>query len=226
MKLIASKRRTRRSSLPTPPELPAAQAANHKTIHLVELPVGIPRPEIVPPAAKLGRQYRNDLLHFLPALPLTGQLPDPASNLFCSFWTGPSLDITLIQGALYAPFLPNRASEKDKALLASPLAHPPVRPQPRIAARNARNPVSCPSQMTSQFLVFPFSPTSQRSFQLTHRRIERRPVKASMMLKPALEERIEYPRQIFDALVTRGDADSSSESPCGCPLSPCRKQQP
>ena len=54
--------------------LPASQARHHKIVHLVELPVGVPRPEIVPPAARHGRQFRDDLLHFLPALPLAGQL--------------------------------------------------------------------------------------------------------------------------------------------------------
>ena len=39
-----------RRSLPTPPKLPTAQALHHEVVHLVELPVGIPRPEIVPPS--------------------------------------------------------------------------------------------------------------------------------------------------------------------------------
>src|SRR6516165_10015245 len=65
-----------RRPLPAPPILPATQARDHKRVHLVELPIGISRPEIVPPAAKHGRQFRNDLLDFLPALPLAGQLSD------------------------------------------------------------------------------------------------------------------------------------------------------
>jgi hypothetical protein len=56
--------------LPTPPVLPLAQALHHESVHLVERPIGIPRPEVVPLAAKHGRQFRDDLLHLFPALPV------------------------------------------------------------------------------------------------------------------------------------------------------------
>ena len=57
-----------------PPILPAPQTLYHVAIQFVELPAGIPRPEIVPPGAKRGIQFRDNLLHILPALPLTGEL--------------------------------------------------------------------------------------------------------------------------------------------------------
>ena len=56
-----------------------------------------------------------------------------------------------------------------------------------------------PAQMTAQLLVFPVGPTGQGSIQLPHRRIERRAVKASVILKPPWDLRVEHPRQIFSA---------------------------
>src|SRR5438552_879123 len=47
-------------ALSIPPILPPAQTLDHRIVHLVELPVGIPRPEIVPPAAKHGRRFRDN----------------------------------------------------------------------------------------------------------------------------------------------------------------------
>ena len=43
------------------------------------------------------------------------------------------------------------------------------------------------AQMPAQLLVFPIGPTGQRSIQLPHRRIERRPVKSPVILEPASE---------------------------------------
>src|SRR5580704_10503226 len=71
----------------------SAAALNHEVVHLVELPVGIPRPEIIPPAAKYGCQFRDDLLHILPALPLTGQLSDSVSHFLRRLRTWPPLHI-------------------------------------------------------------------------------------------------------------------------------------
>jgi hypothetical protein len=59
---------TPRGPLSAPPILPLAQTLYHEVVHLIEFRVGIPRPEIVPPAANDGRQFRDDLLHILPAL--------------------------------------------------------------------------------------------------------------------------------------------------------------
>ncbi len=70
IKLIPGEWGSLRGSLSAPPILPLAQTLHHEVVHLVELPVGIPRPEIVPPATKHGRQFRDDLLYVLPALPL------------------------------------------------------------------------------------------------------------------------------------------------------------
>src|SRR5580698_4773576 len=120
MELIAGEWRSFRRPLPTPPMLPAPQTLDHKTIHLIELPVGISRPEIVPPAAKHGCQFRDDLLHVLPALPLTGQLSDTISHFLRRLRTRPPLHIMPPWVPLDTPLLPNRASQEYEALLAAP----------------------------------------------------------------------------------------------------------
>src|SRR4030095_6399237 len=59
-----------------------------------------------------------------------------------------------------------------------------------------------PAQMSAQLLVFPIGPTGQRSIQLPHRRIERRPVKSPIILEPASNNWVEHSGKIFDGLVT------------------------
>ena len=76
VKLLVGKGWTLRGPLSSPPALPASEFAHHVGIYPIELPVGVARPEVVPPAAKHGSQFRNDLLHILPALPLAGDLPN------------------------------------------------------------------------------------------------------------------------------------------------------
>src|SRR5450432_4880981 len=125
MKLIAGEWSPLRWPLPTPPVLPAAQALNHEVVHLVELPVGIPRPEIVPPAAKHGRQFRDDLLHFLPALPFAGQLSHTVSQFLRRLWAWPPLHKMPARVSLNTPLLSNRASQEYEALLAAPQVHHP-----------------------------------------------------------------------------------------------------
>ena len=88
IELVTGEWRAFRGSLPAPPVLPAAQTLYHVPVHLIKLPVGIPRPEIVPPAAKYGRQFRNHLLHLLPALPLAGQLSHTLRSFFVAFGLG------------------------------------------------------------------------------------------------------------------------------------------
>lgn len=75
VQLLPGKRWTLRGPLCAPPVLPAAELAHHAGIHPIELPVGVARPEVITPAAKSGSQFRNQLLHILPALPLAGNLP-------------------------------------------------------------------------------------------------------------------------------------------------------
>ena len=105
--------------------LPASQARHHKIVHLVELPVGVPRPEIVPPAAKHGRQFRDDLLHFLPVLPLVGQLSHAIPKFLRRLRTGPPLHEMPTGIPLDAPPLANRASQEYKALPPAPQIHQP-----------------------------------------------------------------------------------------------------
>src|ERR1700691_2199257 len=88
-----------------PADTPASQARHHKIVHLVELPVGDPRPEIGPPAAKHGRQFGDDLLHFLPALPLAGQLSHAIAKFLRRPRTGPALHVMPTGIPLHAPSL-------------------------------------------------------------------------------------------------------------------------
>src|SRR5947209_7342664 len=66
VKLIAGKRWTLRGPLSAPPIMPLAEPLQYEVVHLVELPVGIPRPEVVSPATKNGRQFGDELLHIPP----------------------------------------------------------------------------------------------------------------------------------------------------------------
>src|SRR5437868_3686411 len=80
VKLIAGKWRSLRGPLPAPPVLPATQTLHYEVVHFVELPVGVSRPKIVPPATKYGCQFRDELLHIFPALLLAGQLSHPVTE--------------------------------------------------------------------------------------------------------------------------------------------------
>jgi hypothetical protein len=105
----------------------------------------------------------------------------------------------------------------------------PVRPQFRIASRDTRDPMRRPAQMPAQLLIFPIGPAGQRSIQLPHRRIERRPVKPPVILEPASNDRVEH-GTCANASATDlrwtchcVDADSSFESLPESLSPPCRK---
>src|SRR5262249_60984107 len=117
VKLISAERLSLGDSLPAPPELPAAQTRDHEGVHVMELPIGIPRPEIVPPAAKHGRQFCDDLLHILPALPLAGDLSHTVPEFLRRLRDRPPLHEMPAGIPLHAPPLANRASEQYVALL-------------------------------------------------------------------------------------------------------------
>ena len=91
IKLRAGKRWTLRGPLSAPPALPATKSQHHVGIHLIELPVGVARPEVVPPAAKDGSQFRNKLLHIFPALPLAGDLSNTLPEFLRCLGTWPPL---------------------------------------------------------------------------------------------------------------------------------------
>ena len=117
VKLLASKRWTLRGPLSPPPALPATKTQHHVGIHLIELPVGIARPEIVPPAAKHGSQFRDKLLHILPALLPAGDLANAASEFLRRLGAWPPLHEMPPGVALDAPSLTNRASQEYEARL-------------------------------------------------------------------------------------------------------------
>src|SRR6516162_3275329 len=94
--------------LSTPPNLPAVQSLVNKSIQPVELPVGIPRPEVVAPAAKHGIQFRDDLLHVLPALPRSGQLSHAVPEFLRRLRAWPPLHKVPAGISLNAPPLTNR----------------------------------------------------------------------------------------------------------------------
>ena len=91
----------------------------------MELPIGIPRPEIVPPAAKHGRQFCDDLLHILPALPLAGDLSHTVPEFLRRLRARPPLHEMPAGISLDAPPLANRASQEYEALLTAFQVHQP-----------------------------------------------------------------------------------------------------
>ena len=149
VELIAGEWSSLRWPLPAPPVLPAAQTLDHEVVHLVELPVGIPRPEIVPPAAKHGRQFRDDLLHFLPALPLAGQLSYAVPEFLRRLRARPPLHEMPARVSLDAPLLANRASQEYEALLPASQVHHPrlhwMQRQTRAGPSPARSAEALPS---------------------------------------------------------------------------------
>src|SRR4051794_19355501 len=125
VELIAGEWCSLRWPLPAPPVLPASQTLDYEVVHLVELPVGIPRPEIVPPAANHRSQFRDDLLHIFPALPLVGYLSHAVPELLRRLRTRPSLHEMPARVSLNAPLLSNRASQEYEALVPTPQVHHP-----------------------------------------------------------------------------------------------------
>src|SRR6516162_3858766 len=111
--------------LSTPPNLPAVQSLVNKSIQPVELPVGIARPEVVPPAAKHGIQFRDDLLHVFPALPRASQLSYTLAEFLRRLRAWPSLHKVPARVSLDAPPLANCASQEYEALFAASQVHQP-----------------------------------------------------------------------------------------------------
>src|SRR6516225_3313266 len=109
VKLLVGKGWTLRGPLASPPALPASEFAYHVGIHLIEFSVGVARPEVVPPAAKHGSQFRNKLLHIFPALPLVGDLPNALSKFLRRLRARPPLHEMPTGVALDAPSRADRA---------------------------------------------------------------------------------------------------------------------
>src|SRR5260370_16167602 len=78
----------------------------------------------------------------------------------------------------------------------------PVSEKSWSALSDARKPVARSTEMFTQLLVFVCSPKGQITIQLAHRRIERRAIIPPVVPKPASNDGIEHPGQIFDHLVT------------------------
>jgi hypothetical protein len=87
--------------------------------HPVQLPVGIACPEVVPPTAKNGSQFRDKQLHVFPAWPLAGDLSHPVWEFLRRLGAWPPLNEITAGAALYAPLLANHTSEEYEALLAA-----------------------------------------------------------------------------------------------------------
>jgi len=85
---------------------------------------------------------------------------------------------------------------------ATPRPHLPVSEQRRSATRESRDPLGRPTKMVPQLLVFPGGPEDQISVQFAHRRVKRRAIISPVVLEPALDNRIEHPRQILDRFIT------------------------
>src|SRR3990172_12576100 len=96
-------------SLPAAPVHPAREPRIHIAVELIELPFGVPRPEVVAPSPKNGIQRRDDLLHVLPAMPRTGQLMHALPDSLHRFGRRPPLPVMRSRVPLDAPLLAKRA---------------------------------------------------------------------------------------------------------------------
>ncbi len=123
--------------LPTPPKLPAAQAPHQEVVHLVELPAGVPRPEIVPQPRSTG--------------------VSSATIRFTSFplWRLPVNSRTRSRSFLVAFGLGHRCTKCQRGFRwmqcqTEPLHHQPDPPQcfpgPRLRATHRRQVVGIPDQ--------------------------------------------------------------------------------
>ena len=54
----------------------------HEVVHFEKLPRTGTCPKVVPPTTKHGIQFRDELLHILPALPRIGDLPNSVPEPF------------------------------------------------------------------------------------------------------------------------------------------------
>src|SRR5579862_515408 len=103
--------------LSSAPSYPLGETPEHITIQLIELPFGIPRPEVVSPSPEHGIQRRNNLLHVFSAVPRIGQLMHAFPDSLHGLRRRPPLHKVHARIPLYAPLLPNRAARKHKATL-------------------------------------------------------------------------------------------------------------
>jgi len=72
--------------------------------------------------------------------------------------------------------------------------------QPRLAARNALQPVNSPRPVPVQGLELPTS--RQDDIDVPQGRVERRRVEPTIVVDPAPDVRVEHPRQIVQRLIT------------------------
>ena len=102
---MAGKRWPFRRALPAAPVLPATQTPYHEAVHLVELPIGVPRPEIAPPTTKHGRQLRGQLItsafsefnRLCQRRDLAGYRAVAAIQTVLLFWEAQDYDLVLAQ---------------------------------------------------------------------------------------------------------------------------------
>src|SRR5579864_4768480 len=102
------------AALPSPTTHPLGQSMIDIAIQLIELPFGVPRPEVVSPAPEHRIQRGDDLLHVFPAVPRSGQLMHALSDSLHRFGRRPPLHVIRARVPLYAPLLSNRAAQKYK----------------------------------------------------------------------------------------------------------------
>src|SRR6185369_16282301 len=104
-------------TLPASPVLPAHQTTKHVLIELIELPIGIPRTEVVAPPSKHGIQLRDNLLHILPALPRISHLSHTFPDSLHRLRRRPPLHEVPAWIPLDTSLLAYRTPKKDKAFL-------------------------------------------------------------------------------------------------------------
>src|ERR1017187_8896376 len=112
-------------ALPAAPVPPAHKTREHILIELIELPIGIPRTEVVAPPSKHGCQLRDDLLHVLPALPRIGHLSHTFPDSLHRLRRRPPLHEVPARIPLDTSLLAYRAPQEYKALPPAPQVHHP-----------------------------------------------------------------------------------------------------
>src|SRR6202051_944829 len=90
-------------SLPRAPNYPVREPRPYTAVELIELPFGIPRPEVVAPSPEHGIQRCDNLLHILPAVPRLGQLMHAFPDSLHGFRRRPPLHKMHARVPLYAP---------------------------------------------------------------------------------------------------------------------------
>src|SRR5512140_1712767 len=111
--------------LATAPIQPADQPSVHKVIRVVKLPAAGASPEVVPPTSQHGIQFRDDLLHILPALTRPGNLPNTVPESLPCLGGWPAMHVISPGIPQDTALLANGTSQEHEASFPTPEIHQP-----------------------------------------------------------------------------------------------------